>query len=182
MKALALVAHPDDCVIFAYSFIHAHPELSWTVCYLTYTENDPRGAELQKFWARRCIPTQFLGYVDDWHDIENKRISFDAAEAYAAIQCICHNHDIILTHDANGDYGHIHHRFVHDCVPKDHHHVIAFAPPGQGTATYTISTGVYSLDELPKHGNIVSSFHSHEHVNSYSISPATKMLLDLQHN
>jgi dolichol-phosphate mannosyltransferase len=29
MKALCLVAHPDDCVIFAYSYIHHHPEYSW---------------------------------------------------------------------------------------------------------------------------------------------------------
>ena len=86
MKALCLVAHPDDCVIFAYSFMHNHPELHWTICYLTYTEQDPRGAELAEFWSRRRIPTQFLGYVDDYRDIENCRLSFDAGEAHQAIQ------------------------------------------------------------------------------------------------
>lgn len=177
MKALALVAHPDDCVIFAYSFIHAYPDLDWTVCYLTYTEKDPRGAELEKFWTARGINTQFLGYVDDWHDIENKRISFDVIEARTAIRYLCHNYDIVLTHNAEGDYGHIHHQFVHAAVPKDHQHVITFAPPGQGTDNYTIPQGVYSLDELPQHGEIIGSFHSQVHANSYNISPATKILL-----
>jgi LmbE family N-acetylglucosaminyl deacetylase len=37
MKALCLVAHPDDCVIFAYSYIYNHPEHNWTIGYLTYT-------------------------------------------------------------------------------------------------------------------------------------------------
>lgn len=182
MKALCLVAHPDDCVIFAYSFIHARPDLDWTVCYLTYTEADPRGAELEKFWSKRCIRTQFLGYHDDWHDIRNNSLSFDAVEAKTAIEYVCRNYDIILTHDAQGDYGHIHHKFVHDCVPTDHHHVITFAPPGQGTDTYSIPQGVYSLDELPQHGDIVKSFHGPGHSNSYNISAATKIFLDLRHN
>lgn len=182
MKAVALVAHPDDCVIFAYSFIHAHPQLDWTVCYLTYTEHDYRGSELAKFWRRRCIATRFLGYVDDWHDIENKAVSFDATAARQDIENLCGEYDVVLTHDAEGDYGHIHHRFVHDSVPKSHPHIVTFAPPNQGTDSYTIPAGVYSVDELPQHGEIVGSFHRQGHVNSYNVSSATKILLDLQHN
>ena len=182
MKALCLVAHPDDCVIFAYSFIHNHPELHWTICYLTYTEQDPRGAELAEFWSRRCIPTQFLGYVDDYRDIENRRISFDTGEAHQAIQYLCKNFDIILTHDAEGDYGHIHHKFVHSCVPEHHPHVITFAPPGAGTDTYMIPEGTYNLSELPQHRQIVESFHSRGHANCYSVPPATKIQLDKIHN
>jgi hypothetical protein len=53
MKAMAMVAHPDDCVIFAYSFMHHHKHLDWTVCYLTYTEQDARGREFAEFWQRR---------------------------------------------------------------------------------------------------------------------------------
>ena len=49
MKALCLVAHPDDCVIFALSYIHNHPNLDWTICYLTYCEWEPRAKELKEF-------------------------------------------------------------------------------------------------------------------------------------
>jgi hypothetical protein len=57
---------------------------------------------------------------------------------------------------------------VHDAV-KLHPRLITFAKPGQGT-TYTVPPGTYTLDELPMHGEIVASFHSHEHKNSYKES------------
>ena len=68
MKALCLVAHPDDCVIFAYSYIHNHSEHDWTIAYLTYTESEPRAAEMSAFWRQRGIDTIFLGFEDHWHD------------------------------------------------------------------------------------------------------------------
>ena len=77
MKAMVMVAHPDDCVIFAYSFMHQYRQLDWTVCYLTYTESDARGHEFAEFWQRRGVATKFLGYVDDYRDIEANKISFD---------------------------------------------------------------------------------------------------------
>ena len=86
MKAMAMVAHPDDCVIFAYSFMHHYKQLDWTVCYLTYTEQDARGREFANFWQQRGVSTKFLGYVDDYRDIEAKRISFDTAAAAKDIQ------------------------------------------------------------------------------------------------
>ncbi len=86
IKALCLVAHPDDCVIFAYSYIYNHPEMSWTICYLTYTELSDRGSELSKFWAQRNIPCVFLGHVDDYHDLETKKISFDTKQAQQQIK------------------------------------------------------------------------------------------------
>ena len=36
MKAVALVAHPDDCIIYASAYMDAHPEYSWTIVYLTH--------------------------------------------------------------------------------------------------------------------------------------------------
>jgi hypothetical protein len=71
----------------------------------------------------------------------------------------------VLTHDEHGDYGHIHHQVVHDAV-KHHPRLVTFAKPGQGT-TYTVPPGTYTLDELPMHGEIVASFHSQDHKNSY---------------
>ena len=165
MKALCLVAHPDDCVIFAYSYIHNHPEMSWRICYLTYCEWEPRARELKEFWKKRNINCIFLGYTDDYRDIENKKISFNEQQARREIGNIVKDYDLILTHDEHGDYGHIHHVFVHDCA-KDHPCVVTFAKAGEGT-TYTIPPGTYSLDELPQHSDVIKGFHPEEHRNSY---------------
>jgi LmbE family N-acetylglucosaminyl deacetylase len=174
-----MVAHPDDCVIFAYSFMHAYPELEWTVCYLTYNDNDCRGSELTTFWKKRKISTKFLGYVDNWHDIENKQISFDEAHAWIDIQEAISGQDIVVTHNAEGDYGHLHHVFVHQAVADYHPNMVTFAGVGKGTNQYTIPSGVYSFDELPEHGNIVAGFHQHGHVNEYIIPDNVKVMLGL---
>lgn len=169
MNACVIVAHPDDCIIFAYSLMYQHPKLDWSICYLTYTEHTIRGRELKEFWNKRNIPTVFLGYVDDWHDIENKKISFDEEQARLDIQQVAQGQDIVVTHDANGDYGHIHHIFVHDVIVGCHSNVITFAGIGQGTTRYTIPAGIYSLDEFPTHREVIEGFHRNGHINEYFI-------------
>jgi hypothetical protein len=168
MKALCLVAHPDDCIIFGYSYIYNHPEMNWTIGYLTYTEKDPRGAELAEFWRKRGIETVFLGFEDHWEDNEQQQLTrwygLDASAGCWSLAC---GYNLILTHDKDGDYGHIHHRLVHDAVAH-HHNVVTFAPHNQGTVTLTIPPGEYSLDELPLHGHIISGFHVDGHKNSYT--------------
>lgn len=166
MKALCLVAHPDDCVIFGLSYIHNHPEHDWTIGYLTYTATDPRGSEMAAFWQRRGIGTVFLGFEDHWHDNEQKQFTCWTEEsAERACWNLARQYDLVLTHDEAGDYGHIHHVLVHQAV-KWHPRLVTFARPGQGV-TYSVSTTAYSLDELPLHGNIIAGFHVMLHQNSY---------------
>jgi len=166
IKALCLVAHPDDCVIFGFSYIHNHPEMDWTIGYLTYTESDPRGAELAAFWRKRNINCVFLGFIDDYRDQEQQRLmQWRGIDAVAKCAELARQYDLVLTHDEHGDYGHIHHQVVHDAV-KHHPNLITFARPGQGT-TYTVPPGTYSLAELPMHGEIIAGFHRQEHKNSY---------------
>lgn len=160
-----MVAHPDDCIIFAYSYIYNHADMDWTIVYLTYTENDVRGRELAEFWGRRDIPCQFLGYVDDYRDIENNRISFNEQAARGQIREHCDRYDVVLSHDEHGDYGHIHHKFVHDCV-KHHGRLITFARLGEGVE-YSVPRDAYSLDELPHHKEVIRGFHAHQHRNFY---------------
>jgi hypothetical protein len=175
LKAIAVVAHPDDCVIFAYSFIYNHPDLDWTILYLTYTHWDQRGRELSEFWNQRGISTVFLGYIDDWHDIENKKISFDTDQAQKEIQDIIKHFDLVLTHGARGEYGHLHHVFVNRCCSA-HPNVITFADPSQGIQ-YTIPTGVYNLDQLPHHRDIIRGFHATQHANDYHIPDHVRNIL-----
>jgi LmbE family N-acetylglucosaminyl deacetylase len=166
INALCLVAHPDDCVIFAYSYIHNHPEMNWTIGYLTYTSESERGRELAQFWQQRNIPCVFLGFVDDYRDQEQQQLlQWYGIDAVAECSSLARQYDLVLTHDSNGDYGHIHHRIVHDAV-KHHPRLVTFAPPGQGV-TYTVPAGTYNISELPMHGKIVQGFHRSEHRNSY---------------
>jgi hypothetical protein len=168
MKALCLVAHPDDCLIFAYSYIYNHPEMDWTIGYLTYTAADARGQEISAFWHSRNIPTVFLGYVDDYRDLEACKISFDTIRACEDLQSLADQFDLVLTHDHNGDYGHLHHVFVHDCV-QHHPCLVTFADLTTGTVTYTVPAGTYTWDELPQHQGVVRAFFPEtHHQNNYN--------------
>lgn len=167
MKAMAMVAHPDDCVIFAYSYIHNHPEYSWTVCYLTYNPDDARSKEFVDFWSKRGIATKFLGFKDNWNDTENRPGDINDELARLAIQQALADQDLVLTHNSQGDYGHPHHVLVHNCS-QHHPNVITFAGPGTGTLKYNIEPGVYDLSELPLHRDIISGFHKQTHCNEYN--------------
>jgi len=167
MNALCLVAHPDDCVIFAYSFIHNHPEHNWTIGYLTYTAQDPRGQELSAFWKQRGIECVFLGFEDHWHDNEQKVFTrWPEESADQACWHLARNYDLVLTHDELGDYGHIHHILVNRAV-QWHPNLVTFARPGEGTVTLTVPPDTYSIDELPLHGKIIRGFHPITHQNDY---------------
>jgi LmbE family N-acetylglucosaminyl deacetylase len=167
MKAMAMVAHPDDCVIFAYSYIHHHPKYEWTVCYLTYTEQDPRGQEFADFWCRRNIAVKFLGHLDQWNFEKNCPGEINFAKAQQDIQQAIADQDLVLTHNSQGEYGHPHHVMVH-LATADHPRRVLFANLGQGTVKYSIDANVYALDEFPLHRDIVSKFHVETHVNEYT--------------
>jgi LmbE family N-acetylglucosaminyl deacetylase len=168
MNAICLVAHPDDCIIFGYSYIHNHPEYNWTIGYLTYTEQDPRGNEIAAFWQRRGIPCVFLGYVDNYHDLETRQISFDTESAVVDLQELADRYDLVLTHDRHGDYGHLHHVFVHDCV-QHHTQLVTFADLSSGTVTLEVPAGTYAWNELPQHQEIIRAFFPEgRHQNNYT--------------
>lgn len=177
MKAMAMVAHPDDCVIFAYSFMHHYPHFEWTVCYLTYNETDPRGHEFAEFWQRREIKTKFLGFVDDWEFVKDGKLGFDPELAEIAIKEAIKDQDLILTHNHHGDYGHIHHKFICNVVSHNHTYMVSFAGPGQGNVKYSIDAGVYDLSEFPLHRAVVSGFHSTTHANEYAVSERVRKIL-----
>jgi LmbE family N-acetylglucosaminyl deacetylase len=166
MKAMTMVAHPDDCVIFAYSYMHHHPKYTWTVCYLTYTERDPRGQEFLEFRRRRNVAVRFLGHLDQWNIEKNCPGKIDFVKAQQDIQQAISDQDLVLTHNSQGEYGHPHHVLVH-LATTAHPRRVVFANPGEGTVRYSLDDSAYTLDEFPLHRAIVSGFHANGHVNEY---------------
>jgi len=180
MKALCMVAHPDDCVIFGLSLIHNTPQLEWSICYLTYRDRDARAQEFAYYWRQRGIPCLFLGFEDDWRDIEAGRPSFDTHAAQNAIRDVCMFADVIATHDEHGDYGHPHHCFVNNCVRMlSHGDVITFAGPGRGTHQFTVDPVDYDQSCLPLHWEVIHGFHPALHRNEYNIMPDTASKIGL---
>ena len=177
MKAMAMVAHPDDCVIFSYSFINHYAKFDWTICYLTYNQDHARGQEFADFWYKRNIQTKFLGFPDDWEYVKNNQLGFDSEAAAMAIQETIKDQNLILTHNYLGDYGHIHHKFINEVVANNHTYVVTFAGPGEGNVKYTVDSNLYTLDEFPLHKDVVSGFHLHTHTNEYCISERVKKIL-----
>ena len=177
MKDVAVVAHPDDCVIFAYGFIHHYAQFDWTIVYLTYTDQDARAQEIKAFWQRRNIKTKFLGYQDNYLDLETGIISFDIKSAAKDLLASIGDSDLVLTHNHLGEYGHLHHKFVHNTINDHHDRVIYFSSGNQSNVKYEVPADSYDLDELPLHKDVISSFFTNCHVNEYVISDQVKGII-----
>lgn len=161
-KAIALVAHPDDCVIFALPFITHYNKFDWKIVYLTYKETDARAKEVSVFWNKRGVTTEFLGFEDDYMDNETQILRrWSIVETNAAIAAHSLGAGLILTHNVDGDYGHIHHKVVYtgskhpllNDIPK-----VYFASTFNYTDEIHIDDTYYSLDELPLHKNVIADF------------------------
>lgn len=175
MQAVVLVAHPDDCVIFAWPFIEAHPEFEWTIVYLTYRARDPRGKEISAYWSRRNYPTEFLGYNDTWLDMVNEKISFDTEQATQDLINVGSQFDLILTHFEDGDYGHIHHKFVNTAAQQIDKPKVYFASTFNYNKEYPVIEPV-ATDELPLHKEIIEGFQD-RNIGRYIVTPEAELIL-----
>jgi hypothetical protein len=176
LKALCVVAHPDDCVIFAKPFIDTHRQFDWKILYLTYTIYEPRGREISEYWATQGVTTVHMGFTDDYRDMENDQLSFNHEQAAREIANICKPYDLILTHNPDGDYGHIHHKFVSQCVAATGLPIVHFANYEQANLTCIESSKV-DLSLLPLHREVITSFENIE-VGTYTLSESAKELID----
>lgn len=177
IKALCVVAHPDDCIIFAWPFIEQYRELDWKILYLTYQEGDNfRADEIKSFWNKKNIPVEFLGHVDDYRDLEKGELSFDVGSALLSIMDRCSKADIILTHSQDGDYGHIHHKFVYNCVIASAKPVVFFAGE-QDTNLICTRLETLDLSEIPLHADVVKDFQSIE-IGMYKVDETVKAMLN----
>ena len=178
MRAVCLVAHPDDCVIFAWPFIEAHPEFEWTIVYMTYKETDPRGQELQAYWKQRGIVTTFMGHQDDYTDQRTGKFNFwdpELVGEHVRVNVEAHDPALILTHNADGDYGHIHHMFVNQIANSIDRPKVYFAGTFNYNTKYSVTVPC-APDELPLHQQVIEQFQD-RNTGLYIVTPEADTLL-----
>ena len=175
MRAVALVAHPDDCVIFAWPFIEAHPEFIWEIVYLTYRPNDPRAQELTAYWTKRNIPVSFLGQRDDWNYVQKGELGFNPNVATEALLDAVIPFDLILTHFEDGDYGHPHHMFVSAVAKQIGIPKVYFASTFNYNKEYVVVEPVVT-EELPLHKEVIEGFQDRNR-GRYIVTPEAELIL-----
>ncbi len=174
MQLTCLVAHPDDCLIFARPFMDRYADHAWTIVYLTYSQVDPRGQEITSYWNKRNIKTILLGFEDNWEDINNKTLSFDVEHADAAIKQAVFDCDLLLTHGSDGEYGHPHHIFVNSVAKTIDIPKVYFANYEFDIECTAVST--ICLDELPLHREVIEQFEFKD-VGRYKLSTEARNVL-----
>jgi LmbE family N-acetylglucosaminyl deacetylase len=155
LKAYCAVAHPDDCVIFARPYIDSHPDYKWHIVYLTYMTQDPRAREVTAYWNARGITTEFLGFEDQYRDQETQQLNYwSGLDAEASLVTACKSAELVLTHNQDGDYGHIHHKVVNSAFKHFSNKKVYFASTFNYNVRY-MATGNLSLDQFPLHRNVI---------------------------
>lgn len=114
MKALSIVAHPDDETIWMGSQFSRHKDWQWTIFSLCRA-NDPDRSP--KFLAV-CQHYNSKPIITNLED--DKLLPLDLNEIIALIEKYLpeKEFDIIFTHGKNGEYGHIRHKELHQAVNK----------------------------------------------------------------
>jgi len=180
MKALCMVAHPDDCVIFAYHFITNHPQLDWTITYATYTAEDPRAQEVTKFWKSRDVATSFLGLQDDHTFTEKRQSGWNEFEAVHQLNEAAKGYKLILTHNHKGEYFHIHHQMVHNVMRENDTAKVYFGSfPDLINRIYTLPEVPFDSSDLPLHKDVVDGFDLRTW--KYFVTPEAEDVLKFTH-
>jgi hypothetical protein len=117
-----------------------------------------------------------LGFTDDHRDMENDALSFNHEQAAREIANISQPYSLILTHNPDGDYGHIHHKFVSQCVNATGKPVVHFASFGQENLTCA-ETNKVDLELLPLHKEVIAGFENTS-VGRYAVSESAKELIN----
>jgi hypothetical protein len=114
-RALCLVAHPDDCLIFGYHYILGHREYRWSIAYLVSANDSKRVEEMRGYWLRHSIDVFSLDLPHDPPpaDVTRGRCSIPYLQARDSVAATVCDYDLVLTHGEAGEYGHPHHRFLH---------------------------------------------------------------------
>ena len=152
-KKLMIVAHPDDETIYGGG--HLLQEKYTVVC-ITWGVVDYRVKEFEEVMKRTNDDYIMLGFTDRV-DVTGPISNWDSEypKIYEALKNIINsdNWDTIITHNPDGEYGHIHHIMTSEMVAKltDHNKLYYFGHwYHDGSGEQTIDSNLYNtkINEL----------------------------------
>lgn len=107
---LMVVAHPDDEIIFGGAALIREP--GWKVVCVTNGRNRVRAAEFEKVMSELGCAYEMWNFFDNQHELLDPAIETELRRV------LSDPFEKIVTHNGNGEYGHVHHKHIHATMRK----------------------------------------------------------------
>lgn len=129
MKALLLVAHPDDELIFAGGLMlwTSHTDWEWEVVCMTHRTPTTRGQRFRK--SMHALSMRGVNVRGTQLELPDEGAVLHDAEFTTwrdAVQALDRSPDIVFTHNRLGEYGHPHHMACHTIASELFENVWSF--------------------------------------------------------
>ena len=112
ISALAIVAHPDDETIWMGGIILRNKNFDWTIyslCRKSDAEREQKFKKACEFYGARPI-------ISDVEDEKVEKLSVEEIISEISRNLKKKKFDIVFTHNANGEYGHLRHKELHKAI------------------------------------------------------------------